>query len=44
MSLTALGDTDRACRTLEELTRRHADLGRSLEAAVARERSSAGCG
>jgi tol-pal system protein YbgF len=44
MSLNQLGDASRACQTLDELARRYPDLGRSLEAAVGRERARAGCG
>jgi tol-pal system protein YbgF len=44
LALTEMGDTNRACRTLEALELRHADLGRSLEAAADRARERAGCG
>ncbi|TVQ38583.1 MAG: hypothetical protein EA356_02760 [Geminicoccaceae bacterium] len=43
MSLIELGDRERACLTLDELVRRHRNLGRALEAGVARERARAGC-
>jgi len=43
LSLTEIGDTQRACRTLEALELRHDDLSRSLETAMARARTRAGC-
>ena len=44
LALTEMGDTNRACRTLEALALRHDDLSRSLEAAADRARDRAGCG
>ncbi|NBB70360.1 MAG: tetratricopeptide repeat protein [Alphaproteobacteria bacterium] len=44
LALTEMGDTNRACRTLEALRLRHDDLSRSLEAAADRARDRAGCG
>ncbi len=44
MSLNQLGDAARACQALDELSQRYPDLGRSLQAAVRRERERAGCG
>ena len=43
MALTANGDQQRACLTLDELARRHTGLGRSLEAGVTRARERADC-
>jgi tol-pal system protein YbgF len=44
LALTEMGDTNRACRTLEALELRHDDLSRSLAAAANRARERAGCG
>jgi len=44
LSLIEIGDTDRACRTLEALELRHDDVSRSLEAAAGRAGERAGCG
>jgi tol-pal system protein YbgF len=44
LALIEMGDTNRACRTLEALRLRHDDLSRSLEAAADRARDRAGCG
>ena len=44
LALTEMGDTNRACRTLEALRLRHDDLSRSLESAADRARDRAGCG
>jgi tol-pal system protein YbgF len=44
LALTEMGDTNRACRTLEALALRHDDLSRSLEAAADRARDRADCG
>ncbi len=44
LALTEMGDTNRACRTLQALELRHDDLSRSLEAAANRARERAGCG
>lgn len=43
MSLRAMGDTGKACLTLDELDTRHPNLPSSLRAAASRERDRAGC-
>jgi tol-pal system protein YbgF len=43
-ALAAMGDTSRACQTFAEIDRRYPDASSSLRQALARERSSAGCG
>jgi tol-pal system protein YbgF len=43
LALTEMGDTNRACRTLQALELRHQELSRSLEAAANRARERAGC-
>ncbi|MEO1091081.1 MAG: tetratricopeptide repeat protein [Pseudomonadota bacterium] len=42
-SLIELGDRERACTTLDELGRRHPDTGQSLQTAIQRDRTRAGC-
>jgi len=44
LALTEMGDTNRACRTLQALELRHDDLSRSLAAAANRARERADCG
>jgi tol-pal system protein YbgF len=43
MSLSGLEDTDKACRTYEELTREFPSAPAHIQQAVARERARAGC-
>lgn len=43
LALVEMGDTQRACRTLEALALRHGDVSRSLETAADRARERAGC-
>ena len=43
MSLSSLGDRERACQTFAELQKRHADAAVPVRQAVARESAAAGC-
>ncbi len=43
MAFAAMGDRERACRTFEELARRHPDAPAPVRQALRRERSAAGC-
>lgn len=44
MSLSALGDRERACQTFAELDRRHANAAAPIKQTLVRERAAAGCG
>lgn len=42
-ALAAMGDTERACQTFDEIQRRYANAAASLRQALERQRSAAGC-